>query len=142
MTFLVFPYYDLTDGDFKMSKTATQFDKLIKDTTDFGAGYSEACTKSGAILMKGVEDIVSTMVSLAQSSAEKQAKFVKEAMGSKTINEFAEVQNKIAQTSFDDFMVGATKISEISAKILTDSSEPVNAQIAKAMKKATQSVAA
>ena len=125
-----------------MSKSTTQFDKLIQETTDFGTQYSDACTKSSAIFMKGVEDIIGTVMSLAQSSAEKQAKFVKEAMGSKTINEFAEVQNKIVQANFDDFMAGATKISEISVKVLTDSSEPVSSEINKAVQKATQAMAA
>lgn len=125
-----------------MSKTATQFDKIIKDTTDFGTQYSDACTKSSAIMMKGFEDIFGTVMSLAQNSAEKQAKFVKEAMGSKTINEFAEVQNKIVQTNFDDFMTGATKISEIGTKVLTESSEPVSAEINKVVQKATKSMAA
>ncbi len=121
---------------------ATQFDKFIKDTTDIGTQYSDACTKSNAILMKGFEDIMGTVMSLAQSSAEKQAAFMKEALSSKTINEFAEVQNKIAQANFDDIMSGATKISEISVKVLTDSAEPVNAHFTKTMQKATESVAA
>ncbi|MGN7437817.1 MAG: phasin family protein [Alcanivorax sp.] len=125
-----------------MSKSTTQFDKLMKETTDFGTQYSDACTKSSAIFMKGVEDIIGTVMSLAQSSAEKQANFVKEAMGSKTINEFAEVQNKIVQANFDDFMAGATKISEIGVKVLTDSAEPVNTEINKAVQKATQAMAA
>ncbi|MGH1403946.1 MAG: phasin family protein [Alphaproteobacteria bacterium] len=125
-----------------MSKTTAQFEKLIKETTDFGASYSEACTKSAGIIMKGAEDIVGAMMSLAQNSAEKQSKFMKEAMGVKTINEFAEVQNKIAQTNFDDFMAGATKISEISAKVLTEGVEPVSAQVSETINKATQRMAA
>ncbi len=126
-----------------MSKIAApQLDKIIKDTTDFSTQYSEACTKSGNIFMKGMEDIMGTMVSLAQNSAEKQAAFVKEAMAIKTINEFTEAQNKIAQSNFDDFVAGATKISEISAKILTDSSEPVSSQMNKAMKNAKKAMAA
>ncbi len=125
-----------------MSKTTAQFEQLIKETTDFGASYSEACTKSAGIIMKGAEDIVGTVMSLAQSSAEKQSKFMKEAMGVKTINEFAEMQNKIAQTNFDDFMSGATKISEISTKVLTDGVEPVSAKISEVINKATQRAAA
>ncbi len=126
-----------------MSKATTeQLGKTIKETADFGSQYSEACAKSGTIFMKGLEDIMGTVVSLAQKSAEKQAKFVKEAMSSKTINEFADVQNKYVQANFDDFMENAVKVSEISAKILTESSEPVNTQISKAVQKATNSIAA
>ena len=92
--------------------------------------------------MKGFEDIMGAVVSMAQASAEKQAQYMKEAMSSKTINEFADVQNKTAQASFDDFMASATKISELSVKVLTESSEPMNAKMTEAMQKATQGVAA
>ena len=70
---------------------------------------------------------------LAQNAAEKQAEFAKQAMSSKTMNEFTELQNKMAQTSFDDFMAGATKMSEMTVKTLTEASEPVNEQMTKAM---------
>ncbi len=118
------------------------FDGFAKEAAEISREYSEACVKSGTIFMKGMEDFVGVVMSLAQSSAEKQAQFIKEAMSSKTINEFAEVQNKIAQANFDDFMAGATKLTEISTKLITESAEPVNAQIGKAIKKASQSLAA
>lgn len=122
--------------------TANQFDKIMKETSDFGTQYSDAYAKSSAIAMKGFEDIVGAVMSLAQDNAEKQANYIREAMSVKTINEFAEVQNKVAQTNFDDFMSGVTKISEISAKVLTESVEPVNEQMSKAIQKATQAMAA
>ncbi len=124
------------------TQTQTQIDKFLQETSEFGTQYTDACTKSGKIFMKGCEEMFGTFFSLAQSSAEKQSKFAKEAMSVKTINEFAEVQNKIAQANFDDFVSSATKISEISTKILTDSAEPVNAQMTKVIKKASESVAA
>lgn len=124
------------------SNSNIPFDGFAKEAAEISREYSEACVKSGTIFMKGMEDFVGVVMSLAQSSAEKQAQFIKEAMSSKTINEFAEVQNKIAQANFDDFMAGATKLTEISTKLITESAEPVNAQIGKAIKKASQSLAA
>lgn len=128
----------------KMSKTntANPFDKISNETMNFSKDCSEACAKSGQIFMKGFEDIVGAVVTLVQTAAEKNAKFVKEAMSSKTINEFAELQTKMAQASFDDFMNGATKISELSVKVLSEGSEPVNAHITKAVQKATEAMAA
>jgi phasin family protein len=125
-----------------MKKSNVAFDQFGKDASEISREYSDAVMKSGTILMKGCENMVSVMMSIVQSSAEKQARLLKEAMSSKTINEFAEIQNKIAQTSFDDFMSGATKISEISVKVITESSEPVNAQVTRAIQKATESMAA
>lgn len=78
---------------------------------------------------------------LAQDAAEKQAQFMQGAMSSKTLNEFTEKQSKIAQTNFDDFMAGATKISELSVKLLTEASEPMSEQMTKGMQKATKAAA-
>lgn len=125
-----------------MTQSKNQMEKLAQDAASFGRDGIEACIKSSSLWMKGYEDIVRTAMSLAQSSAEKQGKFVKEALASKTLNEWAEVQNKIAQTNFDDFMSGATKISELSVKVLSEASEPVNAQASKAVKKVTEAMAA
>lgn len=123
-------------------KNATPFEKMAQDGADIGRECSEACMKSATILMKGCESIMSAVVSLAQASAEKQARYMKEALSSKTINEFADVQNRIAQAGFDDFMAGATKISELGVKIMIDSAEPVNAQMNEAVQKATKAMAA
>jgi len=125
-----------------MSKTSNPLDQLIKNSTEFGNQYSDACTKSSSILMKGLEDIIGTATSLIQSSTEKQNNFVKQVMSSKDINQFAEIQGKIVQENFDDLLSGLTKISELSIKVLSDSSEPLNAELNKAVKKATSSLAA
>lgn len=126
-----------------MNKTAIpQFDNILKDTADFNAGYSEACTKSSAIFMKGMENIMGTMMSLAQGAAEKQAEVVKEIMSIKNVNELSDIQSKLMKSGFDDFVSGATKISEISAKVLTDSAAPVSAQMTQAAQKATKAKAA
>ncbi|MCK5373716.1 MAG: phasin family protein [Alphaproteobacteria bacterium] len=127
-----------------MSKTSNSnpFDQLIKGSTEFSNQYSEACTKSTSILMKGLEGIVETAMSLIQSSTDKQAKFVKQAISSKNVNELTEIQSKIAQENFDDFVAGLTKISEMSVKVLSDSSEPLNSELSKVVKKATKATSA
>ncbi len=126
-----------------MSKTAIpQFDNILKDTADFNAGYSQAYTKSSAIFMKGMEDVMGAMMSIAQETSEKQAALVKEIMSIKNASEFSEIQNKLMKSGFDDFVSGATKISEISAKVLTDSAAPVSEQMKQAVQKATKSMAA
>lgn len=131
----------ISEMETMMKQGPIQFDQLAREAGDAGREGVDAFMKSGAIFAKGCEDIIRTATSLAQESAEKQAQYFKDAMSSKTLNEWAEVQNKIAQAGFDDFMEGATKLSEISAKILSEVSEPLNAQMGKAMKKASSAAA-
>ena len=124
-----------------MTQTTQQFDAFFKDTNAAGREGYDAFVKSSTIFAKGFEEIVKTSVALAQDAAEKQTQYIKDAMSSKTLNEFTEAQTKIAQANFDDFMAGATKISELSAKLLTEASEPINEQMAKSVKQATKTAA-
>ena len=79
---------------------------------------------------------------MTQTAVEKQAEFTKQLMSSKTLNEYAEAQNKIAQANFDEFMAGATKLSEMSVKVLSEASEPLNSQMNKAVQQANKAMAA
>ena len=63
-------------------------------------------------------------------------------MSCKDVKELTEAQNKWAQQSFDDMMSGATKISEISVKLATDAFTPINDQMGKTIKKASETMAA
>lgn len=119
-----------------------QFEKLAQDASAQSREHIEAVIKSTTIFAKGFEDIMRMSMSMAQEAAERQGKFMKEVLSSKTLNEFTEVQNKVAQTNFDEFMSGATKITEMSVKLMTDAAEPMNAQMNKGIKKATQKMAA
>jgi phasin family protein len=125
-----------------MTQGKTKFDKISHEAADLGRDHVEAMIKTGSLFAKGFEEILRTSMSLAQDSAEKQAQFIKQAMSVKTLNEWTDVHNRIAQANFDDFMAGATKISELSVKLLTQSTEPLNNQINKTVQKATQSMAA
>lgn len=116
--------------------TNKQFEKFSQDAANLGQEQVEAFVKSGTILAKGLEDIMKTCMGLAQTQAEKSQEAAKAMMACKTLNEFTEAQSKLAQDSFDDFMSSATKLSELSIRVATESMEPINDQVGKAMKKA------
>ncbi len=127
---------DKTTMETTMTKGKVQMDRAAQDAASFGRDNAEAMMKFGQTFAKGFEEIMRESAAIAQTSAEKQAQFIKQAMSTKTLNEWAEVQNKMAQANFDDFMEGATKISELSVKLLTESFEPFSSQMNEVMKKA------
>jgi phasin family protein len=110
-----------------------QFEKMSSDAAEMSREGFDAVVKSTTLYAKGMEAMMRMGMEMAQSAAEKQAEFAKQAMSSKTMNEFSELQNKMAQTSFDDFMAGATQMSEMTVKTMSEASEPVNEQMTKAM---------
>ncbi len=125
-----------------MSQSKSQMDKLAHDAQAFGREGFEAYMQASTIFAKGFEEIARTAVAMAQSSAEKQAKFLNQALSSKTLNEWSEAQNKIAQSNMDDLMSAATKLTEMSVKVLSESSELLSEQAGKAIRKASEARAA
>jgi len=133
---------DFFKMEMNMFKAPKQFEKITQDAAAIGQDQMDAVMKSTTIFAKGMEDIMKTCMEIAQEAGEKSANATKTMMSCKTLNEFTEAQTKLAQTSFDQFMTNATKISEMSVKVCTDCMAPINDQMGKAIKKASDTMAA
>ena len=125
-----------------MTQKKNQYDKIAHDAAAAQKDQMEALMRSGNIAAKGMEDILKTCMHLAQTTAEKNAQAFKSLIGCRTLNEFTEAQNRVAQSNFDDFMTGTTRLSELTVKLATDVFEPINDQITRSMKMATDVMAA
>ena len=125
-----------------MTQGTVQFEKLAKEAANSSKDQMDAIMKSGSVFMKGFEDLTKAYFGLAQQTAEKNTQALKSLMSCKDVKELTEAQNKWAQQSFDDMMSGATKISEISVKLATDAFTPINDQMGKTIKKASETMAA
>lgn len=137
--FNTFQPFKLETDMFKGNK---QFEKIAQDAAAAGQDQVDALVKSSTILAKGVEDILKTCMEIAQETTEKNQSVAKTVMACKTLNEFTDLQTRLAQASFDEFMTNATRISEKTVKLYTEAFEPINDQMGKAMKKASDAVAA
>jgi phasin family protein len=125
-----------------MNTSKNQYEKITSEAANSSRQSLEACMKSSTVLMKGIEQIMKTCMTIAQESTERNSETVKGLMACKTLNEMMEAQNKIAQQNFDDLMAAATKLSEISIKVSNEVLEPINEQVSKSIKKASESMAA
>lgn len=140
--FFKFPDLDVTNKmETIMNKQNFQFEQLANEAANAGRENIEAFIKSGTIFAKGMEDIIRTAASLSQNAAEKQAELAKQIMGAKTLNELTSAQNKIAQANFQEFMSNATRLSEMSVKVLNESIAPINNQMAKSMSRVSRMAA-
>jgi len=125
-----------TNQAYNMDQFSQTTMKQMEDAIASSKQAIDASMKSCTILGKGAEDIVKTCISKTQAANEKGAAAIKTLMACKTINEFAEVQNKLAQEWFEDAMNTAAAMSEMCVKVAMDACEPLNAQVTKTMKKA------
>ena len=120
-----------------MMNNNKQFEKIAQDAAVLGQDQVDAMMKSSTIFAKGLEDIMKTCMEIAQEAGEKSQSAAKTVMACKTLNEFTDIQTKLAQASFDEFMTNATRISEKAVKVCTDAFEPINDQMGKTIKRAT-----
>jgi hypothetical protein len=125
-----------------MNKNKTPFDTLSENAATYSREGMEIATKSWEAWAKGTEEIMKTTMDMLQEATKKRADFMQETMRCKTMTEWANTTNKAAQTSYDDFVSGTTKLTEVTVKTLTDASEPISEQISKAIQKASSSMAA
>lgn len=125
-----------------MANYKNQYEKMTGDSAASLQQGMECCTKASAAFAKGGEQMIKTITQIAQESAERNSEAMKALMACRTLNEMAEAQSKMMQQNFDECMSSMTKLSEMAIKICTEACEPLNGQMTKAMKKASESMAA
>lgn len=125
-----------------MTTAKTQMEDLMQQAGNANKEGWDTFMKAGDTFMKGMEEMMKITMNQAQKTAEKNSQNVKKLMACKTVNEFTELQAKTAQENFDEIMGNMTKLSELSVKVATDCLAPVNDQVSKTMKKATETMAA
>jgi phasin family protein len=125
-----------------MTNYKDQYEKMTGGASASVQESMESCMKSYTTFAKGAEKVMKTIAELAQDSAQRNSEAIKSLMASRTLNEFAEAQNKLAQQNFDEAMSAATKISEMTIKLFSEALEPINGQMTKAMTSAMKKNAA
>jgi phasin family protein len=125
-----------------MNKSQSQFDAFSKDQSAAYQDALQAYMKSGKIAAERMQDMMGYCMQMCQESSEKQAEAMKNFFTCKTVTDVTEAQSKFAQTSFDDMVQAMTKMTEMGIKCSSEIMEPFNDQFGKAMKKATETMAA
>ncbi len=125
-----------------MTTANKQMEQMMQEAGNAQKEAYDTFMKAGNTFMKGMEEIMKVSMSQAQKTAEKNSQNMKKIMACKTVNEYTELQTKTAQENYDEMMSGMTKLSELSVKVAGDCFAPVNDQLNKTIKKASESMAA
>jgi phasin family protein len=116
-----------------MNNFKNQYEKISSEASSSVRESVENLSKSSATFAKGAEKIMKTLAEAAQGSSQRNAEAVKALMATRTLNEFAEAQNKLVQQNFEEAMSTMTKLSEMTIKLCSEAMEPINGQMTKAM---------
>lgn len=112
------------------TKKATQqsFDTLYTQLDSFVQqvqASAQAAVQANTTLTKGTEDIARQWLAFSQDCLEKTTAASKDLLTAKTVNEAVEKQSQFAQTSFNELVAEATKLSEQAVKVSTEAFEPL-----------------
>lgn len=118
-----------------MFKGYDQFNTLAQ-------GNYEAVTKSFGIISKGFEDVSKAWADYTKVSVDTTMAFGKQVLGTKSLNEFVDLQNTFTKSAFDSFVAESTKISEMSVKTASEAIEPIKARVDEAVETLSRPIAA
>lgn len=125
-----------------MNKSQSQFDAFYKDQ---GAAFKEAMeayAKSGKITAERMQEFMNYFMEFYQNYSTQQAQAFQKMMACKTANDMTDAQSKFAQESFNEMMQAFTKFTQFGMQFASEAFEPFGDQFSKAMKKASETMAA
>lgn len=123
-----------------MTKGTEQFEKMAQEASENMQEQAQAYIESCNIFAKGLEDLVKQHAAFAQSFAEKQMKFMNDAMTVKTLDELTAAQKTAVQDNVEALTAHVTKNTEAYIKLSQQAVAPLNAALDKTVKKANQTV--
>lgn len=118
------------------------FEKMTQEAANIQKETAETVQKCMASYTKGMQDAMTTCASMMQTMAEKNSKLMKDMLAKKNVNEISEALQAASQDNFNESVANFSKLYEQTLKATMDSFEPLNQQINKNVKKATDSIAA
>lgn len=116
--------------------------KSYDEIADFGKENFEAVVASSNVLAKGAEVIGKEVAAFAQASVESNMATAKQFLSAKNVQELMDLQGKWAKASLDNFLSETTKLQDMSMKIASESSAPINARVNAAVERISKPIAA
>jgi phasin family protein len=116
--------------------------KSYDEMADFGKDTFEAVVASTNIFAKGAEVIGKEVAAFAQASVEANMATAKKLFTARNVQELLDMQGRWAKESFDSVLSETTKLQDLSMKVASESSAPINARVNAAVEKISKPLAA
>lgn len=121
-----------------MGEAVKGFDEIAA----FSKENVDAVMASSNAAAKGMESMNAEIMAYSKGSMEEGVAAMKALTSAKNIREYFDIQNAMMKSSYDRFVSESSKFSEMSLKIMSEVSEPVNSRMSVVMEKVTKPVMA
>ena len=95
-----------------------------------------AAIQSGSVLSKGFEVMGRQFAALTQANVETAFATAQKLAACKNLREASELQTAFAQTAFDKWMSGGSKLTQMGTKMTTEALQPLSARFTDMVEKA------
>lgn len=96
-----------------------------EDVADFAREAYEAFAQSQEAMARGFEAFGLEIVGLARTGIDRAAKTASEMLAVKTLSDALDVNAGFARDSFDTFVEGSTRLSELGIKLAREAAQPL-----------------
>jgi len=108
------------------------------DPSDFGREALAALVQSQTAVARGLEALGAEVAGLAFSRIDAAARTATDMLAVKTLSDAIELNAGFTCSSIDALVDGSAKLSELGAKLLTEASQPILAQLGRGWSKAAR----
>lgn len=108
-----------------MEKAMKSFD----DIASFNKSTVDALVQSANVASKGLEALSAEVMSYSKQSIEDYMAATKAAMGSRSVQEFMEINTDYAKTAFDTYVGRFTKLGDMASSTAKDAFEPISGRL-------------
>jgi phasin family protein len=109
--------------------------KAMDEATTFAKGNVEAVVTSTQVAAKGFEQVSAAALAFGKKSFEDAQAAAKTMAAVKSPKEFLDLHNATVKSGYDAYVAEASKLTELSMKVMTDAFEPLSTRFALAMEK-------
>lgn len=113
----------------QLEKFGPNLYKGFEDVQQSSKDNVEAVVKSSQIFAKAAEELNKAISTFAQSSLELNVQAGQALLGAKSLQDLVEVQQELARSSFDHFIAGSSKISDMAVKVTNEAFEPIQTRV-------------
>jgi phasin family protein len=112
----------------QIEKASEQIAHAFGEATAFSKANAEAAVAAGNVVFKGLEDIGREMADYSRSAFDSSVAAGKRYLSAGSLREAIDCQNEFARASFDAYVAEATKLQELSVRIVGAATAPLNAR--------------
>ena len=122
--------------------TSAAFKTSYEEVVSANKQSIDAFFQSSEIILKGMQDMHSMCMAFMSTSMDKQTQAIQTAMNSKSIEAVVDVNTKLAEEAYNDFMANSQKVRDLGTKIAEKAVDPISTEISACTDRIAKAMAA